>query len=103
MRTIKEEEVDFSEYQDYWDASWQMGRFLEDASVHKRIHSSLGYLTLVEFESQWLAQQDVSEVVDKKWLFCVQFLGRSTTVVGLGLLTLSHGPHYSLRWDHRVS
>lgn len=57
MRTIKEEEVDLSEYPDYRDAYGQVGRFLEEVYMHKRIHSSLGYLTPVEFESQWLAQQ----------------------------------------------
>ncbi len=57
MRTIKEEEVNLSDYQDYADAYRQLGRFLDDVYMHKRIHSSLGYLTPVEFESQWLAQQ----------------------------------------------
>jgi transposase InsO family protein len=56
MRTIKEEEVDLSEYQDYWDAYRQIGQFLEDVYMQKRIHSSLAYLTPVEFESQWLEQ-----------------------------------------------
>jgi transposase InsO family protein len=56
MRTIKEEEVDLSEYQDYWDAYRQIGQFLEDVYMQKRIHSSLGYLTPVEFENQWLEQ-----------------------------------------------
>lgn len=56
MRTIKEAEVDLSEYQDYWDAYRQIGQFLEDIYMQKRIHSSLGYLTPVEFESQWLEQ-----------------------------------------------
>jgi transposase InsO family protein len=63
MRTIKEEEVDLSEYQDYWDAYRQIGQFLEDVYMKKRIHSSLGYLTPVEFEHQWLAQHGVAEVV----------------------------------------
>ena len=63
MRTIKEEEVNLSEYQDYWDAYRQIGQFLEDVYMKKRIHSSLDYLTPVEFENQWLAQQDVREVV----------------------------------------
>jgi putative transposase len=63
MRTIKEEEVELSEYQDYWDAYKQIGQFLEDVYMKKRIHSSLGYLTPVEFESQCLAQQGVGEVV----------------------------------------
>ena len=53
MRTIKEEEVDLSEYNDFADASAQIGRFLEDVYMTKRIHSSLGYLTPVEFETAW--------------------------------------------------
>jgi len=63
IRTIKEEEVDLSEYEDYHDALQQLGRFLDDVYLHKRIHSSLGYLTPVEFESQWLAQQATTSVV----------------------------------------
>jgi putative transposase len=54
IRTIKEEEVDLSDYRDYHDAHQSIGRFLEDVYMHKRIHSSLGYLTPVEFEGQWL-------------------------------------------------
>jgi len=42
MRTIKEEEVDLSEYEDYTDAVRQLGRFLDEVYMHKRIHSSLG-------------------------------------------------------------
>lgn len=50
MRTIKEEEVDLSEYEDFRDAM----RFLDDVYNRKRIHSSLGYLTPAEFEQQWI-------------------------------------------------
>jgi transposase InsO family protein len=50
IRTIKEEEVELSDYQNFADAYHQIGRFLEDVYNHKRIHSSLGYLTPVEFE-----------------------------------------------------
>jgi putative transposase len=53
IRTIKEEEVDLSEYECYNDAVFQLGRFLTDVYMHKRIHSSLGYLTPAEFEEQW--------------------------------------------------
>jgi transposase InsO family protein len=53
MRTIKEEEVDLSEYNDFTDARSQIGRFLEDVYMTKRIHSSLGYLTPLEFETAW--------------------------------------------------
>ena len=64
MRTIKEEEVDLSEYEDYTDAVRQLGRFLDEVYMHKRIHSSLGYLTPVEFEQQWLTQQTSQLSID---------------------------------------
>jgi transposase InsO family protein len=54
MRTVKEEEVDLSEYEDLADARRQLGRFLDDVYNTKRIHSALGYLTPAEFEQQWL-------------------------------------------------
>jgi putative transposase len=60
MRTIKEEEVDLSEYEDFGDAQRGLGRFLDDVYNVKRIHSSLGYLTPAEFESQWREKQPVS-------------------------------------------
>jgi putative transposase len=53
MRTIKEEEVDLSEYHDFADAHRQITRFLDDVYNIKRIHSALGYLTPLEFEQQW--------------------------------------------------
>jgi len=55
MRTIKEEEVDLSEYRDFVDAQEQIGRFIERVYNQKRIHSSLGYLTPAEFETACLA------------------------------------------------
>ena len=55
MRTIKEEEVNLSEYFDFADAQRQMARFLDDVYNVKRIHSALGYLTPREFEQQWRA------------------------------------------------
>jgi putative transposase len=57
IRTVKEEEVDLSDYVDYTDALQQIGRFLDDVYLHKRIHSSLGYLTPAEFEEQWRKAQ----------------------------------------------
>jgi putative transposase len=50
MRTIKEEEVDLSEYEDFGDALRGLGRFLDEVYNRKRIHSSLGYLTPAEFD-----------------------------------------------------
>ena len=63
MRTIKEEEVDLAEYEDYGDAYRQIGRFLDEVYIHKRIHSSLGYLTPAEFETQWLTHQPTPQNV----------------------------------------
>lgn len=53
MRTIKDEEVDLSEYRDFADADYQIGVFIQDVYMNKRIHSSLGYLTPVEFEAAY--------------------------------------------------
>jgi putative transposase len=58
MRTIKEEEIDLSEYEDFADALRQLRRFLDDVYNIKRIHSSLGYLTPSEFEEQWISKQE---------------------------------------------
>lgn len=57
MRTIKEEEVNLSEYHDFADAQRQIMRFLDDVYNVKRIHSSLGYLTPKEFEQQWRTER----------------------------------------------
>ena len=56
MRTIKEEEVNLSEYRDYDDARRRIGAFLDEVYQHKRIHSALGYLTPMEYEAQWRAR-----------------------------------------------
>ena len=63
MRTIKEEEVDLSDYQDYHDAYRQIGQFLEDVYMRKRVHSSLNYLTPAEFESHWFSMLNVDSRV----------------------------------------
>jgi len=65
MRTIKEEEVDLSEYNDFTDAYRQIGRFIEEVYMTKRIHSALGYLTPVEFEAAWRTSQPVQTTPKK--------------------------------------
>jgi transposase InsO family protein len=60
IRTIREEEIDLSDYEDYHDAYQQLGRFLEDVYMHKRVHQSLRYLTPAEFEQQWRPEPAVT-------------------------------------------
>jgi transposase InsO family protein len=61
IRTIKEEEVDLSDYQNFDDARRQITRFLDDVYNVKRIHSALGYLTPLEFEEHWKRQRQETE------------------------------------------
>ncbi len=56
IRTIKEDEIDLSDYVDFDDALAQIGDFIDDVYAHKRIHSALGYLTPAEFEAAWVQQ-----------------------------------------------
>ena len=51
MRTLKEEEVYLHDYQNFPEAYTRIGHFLDEVYTHKRIHSSLGYLTPAEFET----------------------------------------------------
>ena len=53
IRTIKEEEVYLSDYQNMAQAREEIGHFIDVVYQHKRIHSALGYLTPAEFEAQW--------------------------------------------------
>jgi len=57
IRTIKAQEVDLSDYYDYWDVYSQIGQLIEHIYMHKRIHFAWDYLTLVEFEHLWFAKQ----------------------------------------------
>jgi putative transposase len=56
MRTVKEEEVELAEYEDLNHAREQIGHFLEDIYMTKRIHSALNYATPTEFEALWQAK-----------------------------------------------
>lgn len=57
IRTVKEEEIELSDYEDFADAWSHLGHFIDTVYAHKRIHSALGYLTPAEFEAQWKQQQ----------------------------------------------
>ena len=50
IRTVKEEHVDYSEYNNFEDAFGQIKHWLEVVYMRERIHQALDYLTPVEFE-----------------------------------------------------
>lgn len=58
IRTLKEEHIDYTEYQDFDDAFEQLAHWLEVEYMTERIHSALGYLTPAEFE----AMADVNQL-----------------------------------------
>ncbi len=50
IRTFKEEHIDYSEYESFKDAVEQIKYWLECEYMTERIHSSLEYVTPLEFE-----------------------------------------------------
>jgi putative transposase len=58
FKTLKREEVYLKEYETFSDAEGQIGRFIDDVYNQKRLHSSLGYLPPVEYESLYNATEE---------------------------------------------
>jgi transposase InsO family protein len=57
FKTLKREEVYLNQYESFSDAEAQLGRFIDDVYNQKRLHSSLGYLPPVEYESLYNATE----------------------------------------------
>jgi len=54
FKTLKREEVSLNHDQTFDDAKENLGRFIGDVSNAKRLHSSLGYLPPIEFETDYV-------------------------------------------------
>ena len=55
IRTLKEEEVHLSDYEDITEARARIDHFITQVYYQKRQYSALGYLTFVEFETRNLS------------------------------------------------
>jgi len=53
FKTLKQEEVYLKQYQTFEEASANIGQFIDDVYNTKRLHSSLGYVPPVEFETAY--------------------------------------------------
>jgi putative transposase len=53
FKTLKQEEVYLKQYQTFEEASANIGQFIDDVYNAKRLHSSLGYVPPIEFETAY--------------------------------------------------
>lgn len=61
-KTLKQEEVYLRGYRTVTDARSSIGTFIDDVYNTRRLHSSIGYVPPVEFETAWhAAQSDVGQ------------------------------------------
>ncbi len=73
MKTLKQEEVDASAYQDLNHARSAIGTFIESVYNHQRLHSALDYLSPVEFETRPDARAAVQQPVHLLTTDCPRF------------------------------
>jgi transposase InsO family protein len=63
MATLKLEEVHLEEYEDFVELQTRVTHFIEDVYNVKRLHSSLGYVPPVEFETAYFERLKLEDQV----------------------------------------
>jgi len=53
IKTLKYEEIYLNEYENFAEARFRIGDFLDEVYNHKRLHSKLGYVPPAEFEQSF--------------------------------------------------
>jgi transposase InsO family protein len=80
VRTVTEAHIALTEYAGYADAYPPLGRFLDDMSQQKRIHTAQGYVTPRELERQWHQEQEERAASAKPTLSNCPTLGDTLSV-----------------------
>ncbi|MDP9413436.1 MAG: IS3 family transposase [Pseudomonadota bacterium] len=73
MRTLKEEEVDASNYRDAQDARSRIGSFIDTVYNRQRLHSALDYLSPEEYEATLPLRQGICPASMALTETCPQF------------------------------
>jgi len=71
FKTLKREEVYFKDYKTMDDVIKNLPKFIDEVYNKKRLHSSLGYKTPVEFEAEVIKLKPAKRPVQKLWGYAV--------------------------------
>lgn len=67
FKTLKQEEIQFRNYQTLEEVIKHLPKFIEEIYKTKRLHSSLGYVSPAEFETEILKLKPADRPVQKIW------------------------------------
>jgi putative transposase len=67
FKTLKKEEVYFKDYMTMKDVMLNLPKFIDDVYNRKRLHSSLGYRTPEEYETEVMNRKPADRPVQKLW------------------------------------
>jgi transposase InsO family protein len=71
FKTLKREEIYFKNYKTMDDVIKNLPKFIDEVYNKKRLHSSLGYKTPIEFEAEVIKLKPANRPVQKLWGYAV--------------------------------